>query len=136
VARPKTTVAGPEGPGAFLAVLRDAGRNLKNQYHGKPLELAERLGVMLPRKPTQVMRDMGLWTDELQERWGDEKPGLRELVEETCLLKTESAVGIASRGGGKSKGVSFIEFYLWMVLDFDALNLGGSELQAGQFTNM
>ena len=130
--RPKTSAVTTQGPGAFLEVLRDAGRNLKDKYHGKPLELAERLGIMLPRKPTQVMRDMGLWNDELQERWGDEKPGLRELVEETCLLQTESAVGISSRGGGKSKGVSFIEFYLWMILDFDALNLGGSELQAGQ----
>lgn len=29
-----------------------------------------------------------------------------------------------------SKGVSFIEFFLWMILDFEAINLGGSELQA------
>jgi len=29
-----------------------------------------------------------------------------------------------------SQGVSFVEFYLWMIMDFDALNLGGSELQA------
>jgi hypothetical protein len=29
-----------------------------------------------------------------------------------------------------SQGVSFIEFYLWMIEDFDALNFGGSEQQA------
>lgn len=29
-----------------------------------------------------------------------------------------------------SKGVSFIEFFLWMFRDFEAINLGGSELQA------
>lgn len=29
-----------------------------------------------------------------------------------------------------SQGVSFIEFYLWMIKSYDALNLGGSELQA------
>lgn len=31
-----------------------------------------------------------------------------------------------------SKGVSYIEFFLWWVRFFDALNLGGSELQAAQ----
>lgn len=118
------------GPGAFLTTLRDPGRSMKEKFKDKPIELAERFGLSLPKKPTQVMRDLGLWNDELQERWGDEKPGLRDLVEDVCLLVVTSAVAVANRGGGKSQGVSFIEFFLWMLRDFDCINLGGSEQQA------
>lgn len=130
---PTRQPAAPRGPGAFLEVLRDPGRNLKEKYKGKPLELAERFGIKLPRKPVLVMIELGVITEEeAQERFGNIQPGLRELVEDVCLLRERNAVAVANRGGGKSYGVSFIEFYLWMILDFDALNLGGSELQADQ----
>lgn len=120
-------------PRAFLEVLRDPGRNLKEKYRGKPLELAERFGIKLPRKPVLVMLELGVITEEeAVERFGSASPGLRELVEDVCTLSERNAVAVANRGGGKSYGVSFIEFYLWMILDFDALNLGGSELQADQ----
>lgn len=120
-------------PESFLEVLRDPGRNLKEKYKGKPLELAERFGIKLPRKPVLTMLALGVITEEeALERFGIIAPGLRELVEDVCTLAVKNAVAVANRGGGKSYGVSFIEFYLWMILDFDALNLGGSELQADQ----
>lgn len=123
--------------GEFLRILRDPGRNLKDKYRGKPLELAERFGIKLPRKPVLVMLDAGVIDEEeAKKRFGNTEPGLRELVEDVCLAAEGNdpvgAVAVANRGGGKSYGVSFIEFYLWMILDFDALNLGGSELQADQ----
>lgn len=115
----------------FLRVLRDPGRNLKEQFKGRPLDLAERLGLLLPRKPVQKMIDLGVITEEeAEEKFGKVVPGIREMIEQVCLLEVTDAAAVASRGGGKSFGVSFIEFYLWLVLDFDALNLGGSELQA------
>lgn len=117
----------------FLGALRNTGRNLKERYKGRPLELAERFGIKLPEKPVLVMIRLGVLTEEEAiERFGPVEPGLRELVEDVCSLEEKNAVAVANRGGGKSYGVSFIEFYLWMVLDFDALNLGGSELQADQ----
>jgi hypothetical protein len=120
----------PLGPGSFLQALKDPARNLKQKFLNNPLGLAERFGLSLPKKPTVIMRELGLWNDDLQERWGDEVPGLRDLVEDVCLLNVKRAVAIASRGGGKSQGVSYIEFFLWMVRDFDCINLGGSEQQA------
>jgi hypothetical protein len=132
---PRSTPAAPPGPNPseFLSALRDPGRNLKEKYRGKPIELAERFGIKLPRKPVLVMIELGVITEEEAiARFGAIEPGLRELVEEVCLLLCKNAVAVANRGGGKSYGVSFIEFYLWMILDFDALNLGGSELQADQ----
>lgn len=115
----------------FLRVLQDPGRNLRDHYKGKPLELAERLGLLLPRKPVHKMIEQGVITEEEAIlRFGKPHPGIREMVEEVCLLQIRDAAAVASRGGGKSYSVSFIEFYLWLLLDFDALNLGGSELQA------
>lgn len=117
----------------FLDALRDPGRNLKDKYYGKPLELAEKFGIMLPRKPVLTMIELGVITEEEAiQRFGSIEPGLREMVESVCSLECKNAVAVGPRGGGKSYGVSFIEFYLWMILDFDALNLGGSELQADQ----
>lgn len=128
----QATVLGAR-PESFLEVLRDPGRNLKEKYRGKPLELAARFGILLPKKPVLVMIELGVLTEEEAiERFGSIQPGLRELVEDVCTLREKNAVAVANRGGGKSYGVSFIEFYLWMILDFDALNLGGSELQADQ----
>lgn len=122
-----------EGAEAFLRALRDPGRNLKEKYRNKPIELAEAFGLKLPKKPVLVMIELGVLTEEQAiEKYGVIEPGLRELVEDVCLLREKSAVAVANRGGGKSFGVSFIEFFLWLVLDFDALNLGGSELQADQ----
>ncbi len=115
----------------FLSALRDTARNLKEKYKGKPIELALHFGIKLPRKPVLVMIELGVITEEEAiKRFGTIEPGIRELVEDVCTLRVRNAVAVANRGGGKSKGVSFIEFYLWMILDFDALNLGGSELQA------
>lgn len=113
----------------FLTVLRDNSRNLKDKYRDDPAGLAERFGLKLPRKPLYIMRDLGLYDEEEQ---GLIVPGLRELVEDVCLGEVENAVVVGPRGGGKSQGVSFIEFFMWMVKDFDCLNLGGSELQADQ----
>lgn len=116
-----------------MRALRDPGSNLKIKYNGKPLELAARFGILLPKKPVLRMIELGIITEEeAWERFGPTEPGLRELVEDVCSLAVKNAVAVANRGGGKSYGVSFIEFYLWMILDFDALNLGGSELQADQ----
>lgn len=115
------------GARAFLDELRDPGRNLKEKYRDDPLALAERFGIKLPKKPLQVMDELGLYDPE---KHGPLEPGIRDLVEDVCTLAVRSAVACASRGGGKSFGASFIEFFLWMILDFDALNLGGSELQA------
>jgi len=117
----------PSGPDAFLRAVRSAGRSLKDRYRDDPVGLAERLGLKLPRKPVLVMEELGIYDPE---KHGPITPGLRELVEDVCLLRVESAAAVANRGGGKSQGVSFIEFFLWMLRDFDALNLGGSELQA------
>ena len=115
------------GARELVSSLRDEGRNLKERYRGDPLALAERFGVKLPRKPVQIMQDLGVYDPE---KHGPIEPGLREMVLDVCLLEVKSAVACANRGGGKSYGVSFIEFYLWMILSFDCLNLGGSELQA------
>lgn len=124
---------GPEGASAFLRVLRDPGRNLKERYQDDPLALAERLGLKLPKKPVEVMIERGILTpDEAEEKYGKLVPGLRDLVLDVCTLDITNAVAVANRGGGKSMGVSFIEFFLWLLKDFDALNLGGSELQADQ----
>lgn len=77
------------------------------------------------------MIELGVLTEEEAiERFGPIEPGLRELVLEVCLLEVKSAVAVGPRGGGKSQGVSFIEFFLWILKEFDALNLGGSEAQA------
>lgn len=115
------------GARAFLDELRDPGRNLKEKYREDPLALAERFGIKLPKKPVQVMQELGIYDPE---KHGPIEPGIRDLVEDVCTLRVKSAVACASRGGGKSFGASFIEYFLWMILDFDALNLGGSELQA------
>lgn len=113
----------------YLSVLRDNSRNLKDTYIGDPIGLAERFGLKLPRKPLYIMQELGLYDEGTE---GPIVPGLRELVEDVCSGDIENAVVVGPRGGGKSQGVSFIEFFLWLLKDFDALNLGGSELQADQ----
>lgn len=113
----------------MLRSLRDPGRNLKDHYKDHPLELAKRLGLRLPEKPVTVMQRLGVYDPE---KHGPIVPGIREWIEDVCLGRVESAVVVGPRGGGKSQGVSFIEFYLWAILNYDALNLGGSELQADQ----
>lgn len=123
----------PAGLGAFTRVLRDPGRNLKERYKDDPLALAERLGVKLPVKPVDRMIELGVLTvEEAEEKYGPRLPGWRDLVYDVCTLAVTDAVGVGSRGSGKSFDVSFIEFFLWLLLDFDCLNLGGSELQADQ----
>lgn len=124
---PSRQPAAPADPGSFLRAIRDPGRSLKEKFREDPLGLAERLGLKLPRKPVQIMQELGVYDPE---KHGPITPGIRDLVYDVCMLEVDSAAAVASRGGGKSLGVSFIEFFLWMVKDFDALNLGGSELQA------
>lgn len=125
--------AAPLAPGDLLRALRDPGRNLKEYYKTRPLELAEKFGIKLPKKPVQVMLEMGVITEEeAAEKFGKLEPGLRDLVEDVTTLKVRNAAAVANRGGGKSFGVSFIEFVLWLLHDYDALNLGGSEWQADQ----
>lgn len=115
-----------------MRTLRDPGRNLKARFDGRPLELAERFGVMLPEKPAQVMQRLGIYDEDY---YGPITPGVRELVEDVCLLEVHDAVAVGPRGGGKSLSVSFIEFYLWMIKNFECLNFGGSELQAANVYN-
>lgn len=114
-----------EGVDALVRAVRDPGKDLRAKYKGKPIELANSLQLQLPQKPRQVMKELGLWDGEVT-------PGLRDLVEDVTLGLVRSAAVVGPRGGGKSLGVAFIEFYLWMIEMYDALNLGGSELQADQ----
>lgn len=116
-----------EGPDAFMRALEDPGRELRERYRGDPEALAIRFGLCLPEKPVKRMIQLGVYDPE---KHGPDTPGLRELVLDVCLHRVMSAVAVGPRGGGKSMGVSFIEFYLWIIELYDALNLGGSELQA------
>lgn len=123
------------GVDAWLTALRNPGRDLRQTFREDPVGLAERLGLKLPEKPVFVMMRLGVISEEdARKQFGDDDgviyPGIRELVEDVCTLRVRSAVAVANRGGGKSNGVAFIETFLTFVLDFDALNLGGSELQA------
>lgn len=132
------TAAMPEikGANAYAVAARNPAANLKQRYADDPEGLAERLGLKLPEKPVRKMIRLGVITpEEAQERFGAIEPGLRELVLETCNLEVRSGVAVGPRGGGKSQGVSFVEFFLWILKDFDALNLGGSELQAANVYN-
>lgn len=113
----------------MLDQLQDNTKKLRDRYKNDPVGLAERFGLMLPEKPLIKMQRLGLYNPEVH---GPIYPGLRDLVIEVCTGETEDAVVVGPRGGGKSQGVSFIEFFLWWVRFFDALNLGGSELQAAQ----
>ena len=118
---------------AYRSAVTESGHALRQSYDGRPIELAERFHLMLPEKPAKIMVDLGVITEaEAIERFGAVIPGLRDLVVEICLGEIESAAVVGPRGGGKSQGVSFIEFYLVFIKLFDALNLGGSELQADQ----
>lgn len=131
MARPQST--GVQPPDVYIAALRDKGRTLRAKYRGKPFDLAARLGIKLPEKPVVKMIRIGVLTEEeAVEKYGPIEPGIRELVEDLCLFKEDSAVAVATRGGGKSQSASFVEFYLVFVEGFDALNLGGSEFQAQQ----
>jgi hypothetical protein len=116
-----------ESESAYLDALRDPAQNLLERYREDPEGLATILGLKLPEKPVQIMQQLGVYDPD---KHGPITPGLREMVLEVCMLEVLEAVGVGPRGGGKSQGVSFIEFFLWMLRSFDALNLGGSELQA------
>jgi hypothetical protein len=134
---PREPVPQISGVDALLKAVRNSGVSLRERFQQDPVGLAEKFHLKLPRKPVFVMMDLGIVTEEqAKERFGDEdgniRPGLRELVEDVCTGKVRSAVAVANRGGGKSQGVSFIETFLVFMLDYDALNLGGSELQADQ----
>lgn len=134
---PRESVPQIPGAEALLRAVRNSGASLRERFRNDPVGLAEKFDLKLPRKPVFVMMELGIVSEEeARERFGDEDgklhPGLRELVEDVCTGRTRSAVAVANRGGGKSQGVSFIETFLVFVLDYDALNLGGSELQADQ----
>lgn len=116
---------------ALLAAVRNRAASIREKFKDDPVGLATRFGLKLPEKPVNVMLRLGKITpSEALERFGPTYPGLRDLVENVCTGQVDSAVAVANRGGGKSQGVSFIEFFLVFIKDFDALNLGGSELQA------
>lgn len=134
---PREAVPQVSGASDMLRAVRSAGASLRTRFKDDPVGLAAKFHLKLPRKPALVMIDLGVITrEEAIKRFGDDdgeiKPGLRELVEDVCTGRVRSAVAVANRGGGKSQGVSFIETYLVFMLDYDALNLGGSELQADQ----
>lgn len=116
-------------PSEFLKAVKKGGIDLRSQYKGDPVGLAERFFLKLPKKPVEVMKELGVYD---LEKHGPSTPGLRDLVEDVCKLEVRSAAVVGPRGGGKSMGVSFIEFYLVFIESYDALNLGGSELQADQ----
>jgi hypothetical protein len=88
--------------------------NFRQYYRGKPLLLAEEAyGIYFPPKPID-----------------DGVPGIRELIEDVCLMRVTRAVGKAPRGGGKSFGCAFCEWYHNYFNNFDWINLGGAEKQA------
>lgn len=125
-----------QGVDSYRRAVRNPAANLKLTYQDDPEGLAERLGLKLPEKPVLKMIRLGVITpEEAVRRFGAVQPGLRDLVIETCTGVTRSAVAVGPRGGGKSQGVSFVEFFLWMLKDYDALNLGGSEIQAANVYN-
>jgi hypothetical protein len=115
------------GAGDLLTAVRNRSGSLRTRFVDDPLGLAERFGLKFPEKPVLIMQRAGVYDPE---RHGAITPGLRDLILDVCTGLVTSAVAVANRGGGKSQGVSFIEFFLVFVRDFDALNLGGSELQA------
>jgi hypothetical protein len=118
-----------EGMSGVLAALKAPKGSLRSLYVDDPVALAERLHLKLPEKPLVVMQKLGLYDPD---RHGPITPGIRDMVVDVCTGKIRNAVAAASRGGGKSMGVSFVEFFLVFMKDYDALNLGGSELQADQ----
>lgn len=126
---PRVSTKGPDikSQSDLLEAVRNRAGSLRAKYLNDPLGLAERFGLMFPEKPLKVMQRLGLYNPEVH---GPITPGLRDLVEDVCTGEIESGVAVANRGGGKSQGVSFIEFFLVFIKDYDALNLGGSELQA------
>lgn len=88
--------------------------NPRRFYKGKPIECGEELfGLIFPRKPC-----------------GDTSPGLREFIEDVGTGRVTRACLCAPRGGGKSLGLSFVEFFHNYTNNYDWLNLGGSEKQA------
>lgn len=118
---------------AILATLRSDTDSLRNQYFSDPIGLAESFHLKLPLKPVQRMLELGVITEEeALDRFGVLEPGIRDLIYDVCIGDVRSAGAVANRGGGKSLGVSFIEFFLVFIRKYDALNLGGSELQADQ----
>lgn len=118
-----------EGLESYSRALRSSKDDLRAKYLDDPIALAEKLGLQLPEKPATLMKEAGVYDEE---RHGKIMPGIRDLVEDVCTGAVRSAAVVGPRGGGKSFSVSFIEFFLVFVRDFDALNLGGSELQADQ----
>jgi hypothetical protein len=110
-----------------LEAARNRAGSLRTKFLHDPVGLAERFGLKFPEKPVKIMQRLGVYDAT---KHGPITPGLRDLVIDVCTGEVDSAVALANRGGGKSQGVSFIEFFLVFVKDFDALNLGGSELQA------
>lgn len=120
-----------QGLDAYAKAVRSPASTIKQKYRDNPAGLAKLLGISLPEKPALKMIRLGIITEEeAVAKFGNHVPGIKEFVLEVCTLEVTSAVAIANRGGGKSKAVSFIEFFLWMICDFEAVNLGGSELQA------
>lgn len=93
---PRATDVQLSGPEAFRHALRDQGRSLRERYRDDPIGLAERLGLKLPRKPGQVMADLGIYDEE---RFGPLTPGIRELVEDVCSLNIRDAVAVGPRWG-------------------------------------
>jgi len=88
--------------------------NPRRYYRNKPIELASELfGLTFPQKPNP-----------------EDGPGLREFVIDVGTGAVTRAALQAPRGGGKSLGLSYVEWYHNFVNDYDWLNLGGSEKQA------
>jgi hypothetical protein len=99
---------------SYEEVVSPTNKNVREYYKDKPVELAwDMFGLTFPAKPVPTSG-----------------PGLRELVEDVCTLKVFRAAVQAPRGGGKSLGFSYIEWFMNFIRNFDWLNLGGSEYQA------
>ena len=112
---------------ALLEAVKNRTGSLRKKFFDDPIGLAERLGLTFPEKPVKIMQRAGKYDPA---KHGPITPGLRDLIYDVCNGLITDAVAVANRGGGKSQGVSFIEFFLVFIKDYDALNLGGSELQA------
>ncbi len=110
-----------------MAVLDKEGDAIE-QWRGKPIELAEKLGIVVAKKPFHTMKALGLYDGPIE-------PGQRELIEDVCLGKTRNAAVLACRGGGKSLTVAFIEMYMFLFEGFDCINLGGTKKQAESVYN-
>lgn len=99
---PKRNEPEIQGPEAFLRAITESPNSLREKYKNDPLGLADRLGIQLPKKPLQVMQELGLYD---LGKHGPISPGIRDLVYDLCTLQITDAVVVSNRGGGKALSI-------------------------------